>query len=151
MDDYTYGGTSLTFFPHAITTHNFDTNQTKQSRTKTFIQRFIIQCAVCAALLAILMLINLFGNNFFNDINQRINHEITTDSNISELFGADSILSNFFETARNFFITSPPEQVYEPIIPYNKQSNETDSVTPPDVSTDNIAIDPELLNEINSR
>jgi len=151
MDDYTYGGTSLTFIPQNpdITVTEPEPDQPSPSRAKRFFQRFIQQCAVCAVLLVILLLINLFNNNFFNNINQRINHEITTNIDLTN----NTFITNIFETARNFFTTSPPNEPLDPA-PTNNQPNDTETAadpTPPAVSTDNISIDPELLDTINNR
>ena len=158
MDDYTYGGTSLSFFPNA-SIYKYEPGQIIESeinhsqpttRAKTFMRKFMMQCAICAALLAILMLINLFGNSFFSNITQRINHEITTDANLSEIFSSDGRLASVWQTARNFFITTPTN---EPIAPYTEYPYEqkADGTAPPAVSTDNIEVDPELLEQINNR
>jgi len=157
MDDYTYGGTSLTYFPQPITYRNeVDTiinteiEQSQSTRAKNFMRKFIIQCAICATSLAILILVNLLGNGFFSNITQRIHHEVTTNANVSEMFTGDGALARAFETVRNFFITTPTN---EPTTPYGEYPYEykADGTTPPTVSTDNITVDPELLEQINNR
>ena len=156
MDDYTYGGTSLSFYPQIqfgdepIIEHEIDEPQKGQSRAKIFARKFMVQCAVCATVLAILMLIGLFNNSFFSNITQSINHEITTNTSVSELFSSDGRLAGIWQTARSWFTTTQPN---EPVTPYSvyPEQNIANDITPPAISTDNIAIDPELLEQINSR
>ena len=155
MNDYTYGGTSFVIYPSTpaiVDTQIETTTNTKKKKPRTLKERFTIQCVVCATLLALVLFSNFFGNDIFTNATQRISDTITTDDSMAEFFNIES-LRNLFNTAREFFTSAPANQTNEPptVNDIYPSENETYSITPPAVSTDNIAVDPELLDEINSR
>ena len=159
MNDYTYGGTSLVIYPSTSPIANTQTDilksipsNTSSPKKRTFKERFTLQCIVCAVLLAIVLSANFFGNEIFDNATQRISTAITTDNSIVESFNIDT-LQNLFNTVREFFTSTPLPQTNEPAITnyYYPTENKAGDTSPPAVSTNNIAIDPELPNEINSR